>query len=159
MPVYIGLQHITDTINDDITINSIRMEVRFDGIIIILLQFVTVDDQRAISDLIIAELLTIRSKRNGRCHGLRTEFRHFMVADFDSHRLCYPRVSRSLGLLGLVIRDDGISNLIFKSHHLSSLLAKGLKHVLGFFDDIRHVDTSPLLTWRHIEGGTIRVEL
>lgn len=65
MPVYIGLQHITDTINDDITINSIRMEVRFDGIIIVLLQFVTVDDQRAISDLIIAELLTIRSKRDG----------------------------------------------------------------------------------------------
>lgn len=65
MPVYIGLQHITDTINDDITINSIRMEVRFDGIIIVLLQFVTVDDQRGISDLIIAELLTIRSKRDG----------------------------------------------------------------------------------------------
>lgn len=65
MPVYIGLQHITDTINDDITINSIRMEVRFDGIIIVLLQFVTVDDQRAISDLIIAELLTIRSKCDG----------------------------------------------------------------------------------------------
>ena len=65
MPVYIGLQHITDAINDDITINSIRMEVRFDGIIIVLLQFVTVDDQKAISDLIIAELLTIRSKRDG----------------------------------------------------------------------------------------------
>ena len=42
---------------------------------------------------------------------------------------------------------------------LSGLLAKGLKHVLGFFDDIRHIDTSPLLTWRHIESGTIRVEL
>ena len=42
-----------------------------------------------------------------------TEFRHFMVADLDSHRLRYPRVSRSLGLVGLVIRDDGISNLIF----------------------------------------------
>ena len=159
MPSYIGLQHITDTINDDITINSIRMEVRFDGIIIVLLQFVTVDDQRAISDLIITELLIIRSKRDSRCNGLRTEFRHFMVADLDSHRLRYPRVSRSLGLVGLVIRDDGISNLIFKSHHLSGLLAKGLKHVLGFFGDIRHIDTSPLLTWRHIEGGTIRVEL
>ena len=82
-----------------------------------------------------------------------------MVADFDSHRLRYPRVSRSLGLVGLVIRDDGISNLIFERHHLSGLLAEGLKHVLGFFDDIRHIDTSPLLAWRHIEGGTIRVEL
>ena len=159
MPSYIGLQHITDTINDDITVNSIRMEVRFDGIIIVLLQFVPVDDQRAISGLIIAELLTIRSKRDGRCDGLCAEFRHFMVVDFDSHRLRYPRVSRSLGLVGLVIRDDGISNLIFERHHLSGLLAEGLKHVLGFFDDIRHIDTSPLLAWRHIEGGTIRVEL
>ena len=41
MPSYIGLQHITDTINDDITVNSISMEVRFDGIVIVLLQFVT----------------------------------------------------------------------------------------------------------------------
>ena len=83
MPSYIGLQHITDTINDDITVNSISMEVRFDGIVIVLLQFVTIDNQRAISGLIIAELLTIRSKRDGRCNGLRTEFRHFMVADLQ----------------------------------------------------------------------------
>ena len=82
-----------------------------------------------------------------------------MVADFDRHRLRYPRVSRGLGLVGLIIRNDGISNRIFKSHRLSSLLAKGLKHVLGFLDNLRHIDTSPLLTWRHIKGGTIRVEL